>query len=137
MKFIYELMWQEMGNRKHIYIYIHTGFLEKKCKTMINTACINFFSKFWFQDFCQNDLQLLDPIFFKKYFILLYKLKSHKLSCNYMQIILSSNIKIIEGNQNNFFFGYTPTKKNPHKAHASWKCKQINILIHLVLSPNC
>lgn len=30
MKFIYELMWQEMGNRKHIYIYIHTGFLEKK-----------------------------------------------------------------------------------------------------------
>lgn len=33
-----------------------------------------------------------------------------------MQIILSSNIEIIEGNQNNFFFGYTPhQKKNPTK----------------------
>lgn len=53
-----------------------------------------------------------------------------------MQIILSSNIEIIEGNKNNFcWVTPPPPKKNKHKAHASWKCKQINI-IHLVVSPN-
>lgn len=30
MEFINEFMWQEMRNRKHIYI--HSGFLEKKLK---------------------------------------------------------------------------------------------------------
>lgn len=45
MEFINEFMWQEMRNRKHIYI--HSGFLEeKKIKTMINTACITLFKKF-------------------------------------------------------------------------------------------
>lgn len=43
MEFINEFMWQEMRNRKHIYI--HSGFLEK-IKTMINTACITLFKKF-------------------------------------------------------------------------------------------
>lgn len=41
MELINEFMWQEMRNRKHIYI--HSGILEKKCKTMINTACIKLF----------------------------------------------------------------------------------------------
>lgn len=44
MEFINEFMWQEMRNIKHIHI--HSGFLEKKIKTMINTACITLFKKF-------------------------------------------------------------------------------------------
>lgn len=62
MEFINEFMWQEMRNREHIYI--HSGFLEKKCKTMINTACINFFQSFDFKIFVKMTYSCLIRVFF-------------------------------------------------------------------------
>lgn len=46
---------------ENIFIFILV-LKKKKRKTMTITA------QFWFQDLCQNDLQLLDPIFKKKMF---------------------------------------------------------------------
>lgn len=93
---------------------------------IINSVCIIFLKKFWFQDLCQNDLELLGPILFTIRVVNIFiKLKSHKLSQNHMysyKIILSSKIEIIEGNQNSFCC--VTQKKTNHKARASWKCKQ-------------